>query len=485
MIYNAERISNGLPLVKEFDIRPGAEIGSGYNSYLADVRSGKFWTPRLPHTTLSDIIHEKDPDFERNIFLDHYNELYGRLVRSIEVGHLLTGPYSTLPIRNIKGIEHLSNTVEATESSVNPLFYDAMGFHNLGHQIIGLQSDPYFKAGVPTGVMADTATTMKDPEFYTYHTLVDSIFDRYKKSLPPYQPKGGKYQLRWDGVEILDVQVISQNKGPPNQLRTYWSRRRFDLSPGVDQSIHKGDVDLDICAVHLNHEPFDFKITVTLDPCAHTKSNKGTVRLFMAPRYNEHGLRFSMKAQRRLMIQMDVFPVDLRVGRNVIFRRSLDSNVVKPWSKSINEYLEDDDEEQTNADFCGCGWPTHLFIPKGTHKGLAFDFFAMITNFDEDYVEENPDDLYIPEPCNSPYIYCGIPWRKYPDAKPMGYPFDRSPPKVPIDCPPGMGAVLTLFCRFFRLFWYTKIHTLEDYVKIAPNMAATVVEIKHFDKLVW
>lgn len=173
-----------------FDIRPGAPIQTAYDSQLADIQSGRFWTPRPYGVHLTDIIHEMDPDFERNIFIKQYNELHGRLVRSIKVGELLVGPIKTLSIRHTKGIEPLGNTVEASELSVNPMFYDTMGFHNLGHQLIGLSADPKFEDELPTGVMADTLTTMRDPEFYTYHVVVDNLFDLYKKSLPPYQLYG-------------------------------------------------------------------------------------------------------------------------------------------------------------------------------------------------------------------------------------------------------------------------------------------------------
>lgn len=176
--------------MEKFDIRPGAKIKTGYDSLLADVNSGKFWTPRPPGVPLEDVLHVEDPDFERNIFVGQYMQLYGRLVRSVKVGHLLVGPIKTLNIKNTKGIEPLANTVEASELTVNPMFYDAMGFHNLGHQLIGLAADPKFRRRVPTGIMADTLTTMRDPEFYTYHTVVDNLFDMYKKLLTPYKPHG-------------------------------------------------------------------------------------------------------------------------------------------------------------------------------------------------------------------------------------------------------------------------------------------------------
>lgn len=44
--------------------------------------------------------------------------------------------------------------------------------------------------------------------------------------------------------------------------------------------------------------------------CAKSKSGKGTVRLFMAPRYNEEGHRLPLVEQRRLMFQLDSFPVE-------------------------------------------------------------------------------------------------------------------------------------------------------------------------------
>lgn len=36
--------------------------------------------------------------------------------------------------------------------------------------------------------------------------------------------------------------------------------------------------------------------------------------------------------------------------------------------------------------FCGCGWPHHMLIPKGLPEGLVFQLFVMITNFEDDRV---------------------------------------------------------------------------------------------------
>lgn len=75
-------------------------------------------------------------------------------------------------------------------------------------------------------------------------------------------------------------------------------------------------------------------------------------------------------------------------------------------------------EDQFN--FCGCGWPEHMLIPKGTPQGLNCDFFVMISNYEQDRVEQN-----LVGTCNDAAAYCGVRDRLYPDKKPMGYPFDR------------------------------------------------------------
>jgi hypothetical protein len=92
----------------------------------------------------------------------------------------------------------------------------------------------------------------------------------------------------------------------------------------------------------------------------------------------------------------------------------------------------------------------------------------MITNFDEDFVADDPRDLELPETCNSPYIFCGVPRRRYPDAKPMGYPFDRPAYRVS-DCN-------HFLCKFLPSHKSRPVATLEEYVSTVPNMATIPVQ---------
>ena len=55
---------------------------------------------------------------------------------------------------------------------------------------------------------------------------------------------------------------------------------------------------------HLNHDEFTYSITVNN---SNNRDLTGTVRIFMAPKYDETGTHFNFNDQRLLMIEMDKF----------------------------------------------------------------------------------------------------------------------------------------------------------------------------------
>lgn len=65
-----------------------------------------------------------------------------------------------------------------------------------------------------------------------------------------------------------------------------------------------------------------------------------------------------------------------------------------------------------------------MLLPKGTPGGMVFDLFMMVTNGDEDAVQQSWRGE---QACIAAPLYCGISNQRYPDSKPMGYPFDRLP----------------------------------------------------------
>jgi hypothetical protein len=73
-----------------------------------------------------------------------------------------------------------------------------------------------------------------------------------------------------------------------------------------------------------------------------------------------------------------------------IDRRSTDSSVTIPFERTFRN-LDAGRPAEGSANlaefnFCGCGWPDHMLIPKGNAEGLPCDLFVMVSNFAEDRV---------------------------------------------------------------------------------------------------
>jgi hypothetical protein len=125
-----------------------------------------------------------------------------------------------------------------------------------------------------------------------------------------------------------------------------------------------------------------------------------TVRVFLAP--------LETVEDRRQWIEMDKFRAVLkRSERAVVSRRASLSSVIRK---------QDPAAVTGGVDYCGCGWPANLLLPRGRLAGMRFRLLVMLTEWSVDRV---PQD----SACGS-FSFCGARDR-YPDTRPMGYPFDR------------------------------------------------------------
>lgn len=79
-------------------------------------------------------------------------------------------------------------------------------------------------------------------------------------------------------------------------------------------------------------------------------------------------------------------------GVNNIKRRSDESSVTLPYERSFrrigSNFQPTGAAELAQFQFCGCGWPQHMLIPKGTADGARFDIFVMVSNFADDSVNQ-------------------------------------------------------------------------------------------------
>lgn len=80
----------------------------------------------------------------------------------------------------------------------------------------------------------------------------------------------------------------------------------------------------------------------------------------------------------------------MKKGLNTINRRSNQSSVTIPFERTYRDL--DTNRAATGTDalaqfnFCGCGWPDNMLLPKGTLEGYPMQLFVMISNYENDIV---------------------------------------------------------------------------------------------------
>jgi hypothetical protein len=87
----------------------------------------------------------------------------------------------------------------------------------------------------------------------------------------------------------------------------------------------------------------------------------------------------------------------------------------RPQRPGENDSPEDIERIEA-ANYCTCGWPYNLLVPRGMEAGLPFRVAVVCSDWEIDQVGGD-------ESCGS-LSFCGARDR-YPDKRDMGYPFDR------------------------------------------------------------
>lgn len=411
--YTTERLCNKLGRVDRYDDfrQPIAE---GYFPKLDSQVASRAWPPRFAFSELRDLdrpVEEIRSDVgQMELWRDHFVEAVNNMAILLPNG-------STMPLDEQTGIDVLGNLMEASILSKNPSYYGNL--HNMGHVFMSYAHDPDHRYLELFGVMGDSATAMRDPVFYRWHAYIDDLFNLYKTKLPPYR----KDKLDFPGIRVIAISVSSQGPlgGGSNQLHTQWEQSTVELSRGLD-FMPRGSVTARF--THLQHDEFEYSIEVNNSSGA---GHMGTFRVFIAPVLDENRKQLPFEEQRRLMIELDKFSQAIPAGSSTIKRKSLLSSVTIPYERTFRDQnLRPGDSGSAAAaefDFCGCGWPHHMLIPKGTPEGYPMVLFCMVSNWNEDRVVQE-----LVGTCNDAASYCGIRDRKYPDRRSMGFPFDRPAP---------------------------------------------------------
>ncbi|XP_063705143.1 phenoloxidase 2-like [Culicoides brevitarsis] len=412
--YNTERLGNRLQRVQRYnDFRK--PMLEGYFPKMDSSVATRAWPARSDNTFLSDINRETDQIRLDIADLERWRD---RIFEAIHQMAVQNTSGQRIPLtadgNTDSGIDILGNIVESSSLSPNRQYYGTL--HNEGHVIISFAHDPTNKHLESFGLINEPATAMRDPMFYRWHAFIDDIFQTYKEQLPPYTAE----QLTWQNINVTAVEV-QPRQGPKNTFQTFWNRSAVDFSRGLDFQ-PRGSVYVEFD--HLNHTPFMYRIQVE----NRTRQTRlGMCRIFMAPKNDERNVGMLFRDQRVLMIEMDKFIVQLNPGSTVIQRNSDASSVTIPFEMTFRNVDANrpaaNTPEADQFNVCGCGWPQHLLVPRGqTGPGQDFQLFVMISDYEQDKIDQD-----LVGTCNQAASFCGIRDRKYPDRRPMGYPFDRVP----------------------------------------------------------
>ncbi|XP_011494439.1 PREDICTED: phenoloxidase subunit 1-like [Ceratosolen solmsi marchali] len=406
--YNTERLCNNLPRVRRL-LNLREPIPEAYFPKLDQMVAGRAWPARPAGFTLSDIDRNAD---QLRFDLSDLERYRDRIIEAVHTQSVRTDQGGIIQLDEVTGIDILGNIMEASILSPDRTYYGDL--HNLGHVAISFCHDPDNRYLENFGVMGDSTTAMRDPIFYRWHAFINSIFTQFKDSLPAYTSQ----QLSFPGVTVTDCR-INTPRANPNTLSCHWKKSDIDLSRGLDFT-PRGSIMARI--QHLDHDEFSYSITVNN---SNDGDVTGNVRIFMAPKFDETGHHFNFNEQRKLMIEMDKFVAKLKRGQNIISRKSVESSLTIPFEATFrnldrNRPNEQDLQNFDNFNFCGCGWPQHMLVPKGTKQGYPMDMFVMISNYELDRVMQAE-----PSGCYDGISFCGLRDLKYPDVRPMGFPFDR------------------------------------------------------------
>jgi len=426
--YDTERIALDLPPVVPFDDY-GAMIPEGYQVEQIIARR---YRGRAADRRIADLRFNLGSGGTLDITdLEANRERFRQAARTGQF--LMNGGAPVALTPDVQGANLLGSTLEANIGSAVLQGEEAEygGLHNVGHGFFSALSRP------PGGVMGDPAAAVRDPVFYRWHRHIDDLFVEWQNGLP-------------DNVLDTGAPPVVIRKDADGQSTDIGLALLRDLAPGVDDGTRWGGATFgaerfgganwatpladfvgndgkltrtletsigayllrfpngdEFTIFHLDHAEFAYFFRLEN---ISNEEQRVTVRVFLAAAERAD--------DRRWWIEMDKFlQVLAPKEKAVVYRPARLSSVVrKPARRPTDPQAGPQDP---NDDYCNCGWPYHMLLPRGKEgdAGMPFRLFVMLTNA--------VDDLAGVERTCGLVSFCGSKDKKYPDNQMMGYPFDR------------------------------------------------------------
>lgn len=100
---------------------------------------------------------------------------------------------------------------------------------------------------------------------------------------------------------------IQVQGGRPNEFQTFWQQSDVNLSRGLDFT-PRGPVFVRF--THLQHAPFTYNIQVNNQG----PQRQGTCRIYLSPKFDERGLPWLFRDQKKMFVELDRFTVNREYG---------------------------------------------------------------------------------------------------------------------------------------------------------------------------
>ncbi|CAJ0637949.1 11632_t:CDS:2 [Entrophospora sp. SA101] len=430
-LYDAERIGLGLEPIKPFS-NYREPIPEGYNPDVhvvgktnpEDGPVTQFAFSARPAGAVPKDLTGKDP-----LKISDLEEARANITKAIQQGKFDNGKPITADL--------LGNVIQSTTIELKE--YRKYGdLHNNGHFLLSYVHNPNAddKKNNP-GILIEPRSAVRDPLFFRWHKHIDEFFVSWQKTLPPHDFKDSPpVKIQQNGFILAFKDKIPGIKGlgdvEQDKLASKWGEEHF----GGANYIKDPDASVSTTTLETKMKTRtwtwveDDQRTETIEYLfprewyyffrVENTSDKNlilTFRIFLAPEKTKDSFES--------WIELDKFKYPIGPKAKVVVARDCDkSSVVRQPPQKTVDQLDDTVTQPGKKDsdkelYCDCGWPFHLLLPRGAPNGTPFKLLAFVSDWNLDKV---PD---VNTRCGS-LTFCGAerPGEKYPDIRPMGYPFD-------------------------------------------------------------
>ena len=279
------------------------------------------------------------------------------------------------------------------------------------------------------GLIGNTRTAIRDPFFWRWHRHVDNLAFELQEQFEPHDfDDAPAVALRSDDDASGGDLILCFEDQMPEPARadeasaTAWAQEtfagaHFDEPAGaavstdtLETSFAETPFDPSDPATlpvrHLTHRPFCVVVRIRSEEA---QRRRVTVRLFLAP--------LEAAADRRAWIELDKFDAQIEAGDSAALCRPMRLSSVARKPTTPEPVFVQPPAASRREQYCRCGWPYHLLLPRGTEDGMPFRLAAIVTDFALDNLSGDPD-------CGS-LSFCGSLDERFPDRREMGYPFNR------------------------------------------------------------